>query len=103
MAGEGRGLICNPLHHVAVTTYGVNLVIEDRELGPIEPLCKPAGRQRHAHTVAASLAERSGRGFHASGEPMFGMAGAGAAELPDALNGLEGDAGGRPPLPGPDR
>ena len=48
-----------PLHHVAIAADGVDAVVEDDVLRPIEALREPAPGQSHAHAVAASLTEGS--------------------------------------------
>ena len=59
----------------------IDVVVEQREIRPVEMLGQPARRHRHADAVAAALAERPGRRLDAGGQVIFRMAGAFAAEL----------------------
>src|SRR5215510_7766550 len=75
----------DPFHHVAVATEGVDVVVEDREIRPVEMLGQPAARDRHADAVAASLTQGTGGGFHAGGAAKFGMTRTAAIQLAKAL------------------
>ncbi len=48
MTGERGGLARDALHHVAVAADRINVVVEHREVGPIEMLRQPALGDRHA-------------------------------------------------------
>src|SRR5205085_6886078 len=54
----------------------------------VEARTEHARRERHAHTVAEALAERTGRRLDARRDTMLGMAGRAAAELAEALQFL---------------
>ena len=93
VAGERGRFARHALHHVAVAAYRVNVVVEDREIRPVEMLRQPAPGDRHADAVAAALAERAGRRLDARGQVIFRMAGAFAAELAEPLDVVERDRG----------
>src|SRR5262249_42209599 len=67
MAGDRRGLARHALHHVAVAAEDIDVVIDQRQIRPIESLREPALRHRHADAVAAALAQRPRRGLDAYG------------------------------------
>ncbi len=91
MAGERGRFARHAFHHVAVAAHDINVVVEDREIGPVEMLRQPACGQRHADAVAAALAERTGRRLDAGGQVIFRVAGTFAADLPEALDVVERD------------
>ena len=93
VTGERGRFARYALHHVAVAAYGINVVVEHREVRPIEMLRQPAPGERHADAVAAALAQRAGRRLDAGGQVIFGMAGAFAADLPKPLDIVERDRG----------
>ena len=93
VTGERGRFARYALHHVAVAAYGINVVVEHREVRPIEMLRQPAPGERHADAVAAALAQRAGRRLDAGGQVIFGMAGASAADLPKPLDIVERDRG----------
>src|SRR5581483_7084522 len=95
MSGNRGSLAGDAFHHVAVAADRINIVVEHRQIWPVEAAGKPALRDRHADAVAAALAERARCRLHAGGEVIFGMPGAFAAELAEALDVVERDA--RPP------
>ena len=65
VAGEGGCLTRHTFHHVAIAAERVNVVVEQREVRPIELARQPAAADRHADAVTAALAERAGGGFDA--------------------------------------
>ena len=67
----------------------VNVIVEDREIRPVEVLRQPSRGDRHADAVAAALAERTCCCFDARGQVIFRMAGTFAAELPKSLDVVE--------------
>ena len=81
------------LHHVAVAAYGIDVIVEHREIRPVEVLRQPASGERHADAVAAALAQRAGCRLDARRQVIFGMAGTFAAELPKPLDVVERDRG----------
>src|ERR1700733_14101805 len=93
LARERRYLARHALHHVAVAAYGIDVIVEYREIRPVEVLSQPAPGERHADAVATTLAQRAGCRFDARREVIFGMAGAFAAELPKSLDIVQRDRG----------
>ena len=93
VAGERSRFAGHALHHVAIAANGINVVVEQREVRPVEMRGEPASGERHADAVAAALAERPGRGLDPGGQTIFRMAGAFAADLPETLDVVEGDRG----------
>src|SRR2546430_4553209 len=65
------------------TLFPYTTLFRSRKLRLVELRRQPALRHRHAHAVAAALAQRPGRGLDAGGVAVFGMTGAAAAELPE--------------------
>src|SRR5256885_8434381 len=96
MTREGGGLARHTLHHVAIAAHGIHTIVEDRVLGPIEALPKPARRQSHAYAGAAPLTEGTRGGFHAGGQSILGVPRARAIELSKALDVVESDSCGAP-------
>jgi hypothetical protein len=93
VAGKGGGLAGDALHHVAVAAQGVDVVIEDGEVRPVEVQGQPAAGHRHADAGGAALAERPGRGLDAGSQVIFRMARALAVDLAELLDVIEGDRG----------
>ena len=93
VTGERGRFARYALHHVAVAAHGINVVVEHREVRPIEMLRQPAPGERHADAVAAALPERAGRRLDPGGQVIFGMAGTFAADLPKPLDIVERDRG----------
>ena len=60
VTGERGRFAGDALHHIAVAAQGENVVVEEREIRPIEMPGQPAADHRHADAVAAALAERTG-------------------------------------------
>jgi len=58
MASERGCFAGDALHHIAVAAHRVNVIIEQREVRPIEMLRQPALRDRHANACRTALAER---------------------------------------------
>src|SRR2546430_8977162 len=75
------------------TLFPYTTLFRSRKLRLVELRRQPALRHRHAHAVAAALAQRPGRGLDAGGVAVFGMTGAAAAELPERLDVVERDGG----------
>ena len=89
MAGDGRRLARDALHHVAVAAQRVNVVVEQLEAWAVEVLGEPARPDGHADAGGDTLAERPGGRLHASRQTVFRVTGAGAVELPKALQIVE--------------
>ena len=86
MAGDGGGLGCHALHHVAITAEHISVVIEDRVARRVVSRGQPASRHRHPDGVAAALAERSGGGLDSGRHVLFGVACADAVKLAKLLD-----------------
>src|SRR5438105_15510154 len=91
MAGERGRLARDTFHEIAVAADRVDVVIEDLRPRPVVAPAQPARGDRHADAVAATLAERSGRGLHTRRMAVFRMSRRDAVELPEALDVLEAD------------
>ena len=98
MPGERGGLAPHPLHHAAVAAQCEDVVVEQREIRPIEMPRQPIGADRHADAGRNPLPERSRRGFDTRGQVIFRMARAFAAELAKGLQIVERDGRGAEPL-----
>ena len=75
-------LVRDPLHEVAVGADRPGAVVDDLVSGPVVAMGQPALRQRHPDGVGDTLSEGSGRGLHAGGVPVLGVARCPAAPLP---------------------
>ena len=98
MAGERGRLAADPLHHAAVAAQGEDVIVEDREVWPVEVPGKPIRGDRHADAVGDALAERPGRGLDPRSQMIFRMPRAFAAELTEMLQIVERDRGRAEPL-----
>ena len=88
MAGERAGFVADALHQIAVAGDDIGAVIDQ----PIaEARVENPLRQRHADGIAETLAQGTGRRLDARRVAVFGMPGAGTAELPEALDVVERD------------
>ena len=81
MPGEPDRLVADAFHQIAVAGDDIGLVIDQLVA---EARIQHALGQRHADGSRDALAERAGRRLDAGGVAVFGMAGAGAAELAEA-------------------
>ena len=97
MPGEGGGFVRDALHHAAVAAEGVDVVVEHREVGPVQVLAEPSARDRHAHARGEALAERARGGLDARGPAVLGVARTLRVELAEALDVVQRD--GRCPEP----
>ena len=75
MAGQRCGLAADAFHHATVTAKGIHVVVENFVAGPVEMVCQPTFRQRHADAGGNPLTQRTGRRFNTGGPAIFGMAG----------------------------
>jgi hypothetical protein len=82
MAGKARRLVVHPLHQVAVAGDHPGPVIDETVA---EPRVQVALGDRHPHRHAEALAERPGGRLDSGEHEVLRMAGAGRAELPEAL------------------
>ena len=85
MASERGRLRRNAFHHVAVARDDVRAMIDDGEVGLIEPGGEMTLGQRQANGVGEALPQRTGRHFDAGRTFAFGMAGRPAARLAKLL------------------
>ncbi len=88
MAGQRGGLRRDALHEVAVTHDRIREMIDDLESRAVVTGSEARLGDRHAHAVAESLPERSGRDLDAGCETALRVTGRDAsplAELPDLL------------------
>ena len=89
MPGDRGGLGGDALHQVAVRADRVDVVVEQRQLGPVQVLTEVAAAHRHADGVRHALAEGPGGGLDAGGEVVFRVARRAAVELAELLDVLE--------------
>ncbi len=96
MPGQRGRFAADAFHHVAVAAHGIDVEIEQLQSGPIVLGGQPAGGDRHAYAVAEALTERAGRGFHAAGMPVLGVAGATAVQLAELADVESNDTANSP-------
>jgi hypothetical protein len=89
---ERRRFAGHAFHHVAVAADCINVVVEDREVGPVEALCQPARGECHADAVGTTLSEGTGRCFDTRGQAIFGVTGTLAADFTESLDIVECDS-----------
>ena len=90
MPGDGKRLVRDPFHEVAVAAFEIGVMVHDGMPGPVEPLGQHRLRQRHAHRIGAPLAQRAGRGLNPRRVAILRVAGRTAAPLPELLQLLQG-------------
>src|SRR5437764_1502486 len=73
MGGERCRFRADALHHAAVATHRVDLVIEHIKARAIVVVGEPLLRQRHAYAGGNTLPERTGRGLDARDPVVFRM------------------------------
>ena len=86
MSGQRRYLVRDALHQVAIRADGVDAVIDDLVLAPIEVGRKPALGDGHADGVCDALSQGPRRGLDTGREVVLGMARALRAQLAKALD-----------------
>jgi hypothetical protein len=85
MTGQGRGLMGDALHEIAVAGDKVGAVIDHRVSRPVEHRGEMGLGERHAHRVTDPLAQRAGGGLDTGCHPVLGMSGRLASPLAEAL------------------
>ncbi len=80
VGGERCRFRSNALHQAAVSTDGINVVVEDIEVRPIVAIGKPLLGNGHANAGGYALPERTSRGFDSRDQMVFGMPGRLAVE-----------------------
>ena len=83
--------MADAFHEIAVAAEDVGLVVHGLEGVVVEPHGQHGLGERHAGGIAATLAERAGRGFDARRMPVFGMPRRFAVPLPETLELGEGE------------
>ena len=85
MPGQRRGLAGDAFHHVAIAAQRIDAMVVYLEARPVVGGRQPASGDRHADAVRHALPERAGRGFDSGSPAVLRVAGAAAADLPEAL------------------
>ena len=86
------GFAGDPLHHAAVAHQRIGVVIDHWEAGAVKLGRQVLFRHRHADSVGNALTQRAGRGLHAHGMAVFGVAGGLGVELTEVLEIIHGQA-----------
>src|SRR5215469_14648726 len=89
MPGERGRFARHAFHHVAVAADRINIEIEDRRVRPVVARREPTRCDRHADTITATLAERSGRGLDPGSMAVFRMASGDPVELAESVDRIE--------------
>ncbi len=89
VAGQGAGLVGDPLHHLAVAHDHPGPVVEHGKPLAVEALGAHALGDRHADGVGDPLAERAGGHLDAAGQLVLGVPGGLGAELAEVLQLLD--------------
>ncbi len=89
VAGDRSGFARDAFHQVAVAAQDVRLGVEELKARLVVTGREPLLGDRHADAISATLAERTGRGFHAAGFAEFRMSGAAAMQLAKLLDVLQ--------------
>ena len=77
-------------HHAAIAHEDVGVVVNDVQAVFIEFGSQDFFGQSHAHCVGNTLSQRAGRGFHAVGVTVFGVAGGFAVQLAEVFQVFDG-------------
>ncbi len=93
MAGDRGGFGRHTFHHIAVTAEDVDVIVEQGGVGCIEMCAQPAAGNRHAHRIAATLAQRPGRRLYTGGDAVFRVARRLGIELTEVFDVVEADRG----------
>src|SRR5262249_17417783 len=94
VAGERRRFRADALHQASISTYGVDVVIEDGKVRLVVSHREPALRDCHTDTGRNALSERAGSRLHTGYKMVFGMAWRVTPKLAKAPDIVEGN--GRP-------
>src|SRR6478672_3112123 len=86
MTGERGSFGSNAFHHAAVTTDGVDVVIEDFKTWFVVSVGEPFLGDGHANTCRDALSKRTSSGFHSRHPMIFRMAGRLAVKLAKPSN-----------------
>ena len=89
MAGQRRCFRRHALHQAAITTNGINVVVEDLEARPVVLTCQPLLRDRHANACGDSLSQWTCRGLDARHPVVLGVTGRLAVELAEPPDVIE--------------
>ena len=89
VASDRGGFGGHALHEIAVAADDVGVVVEEGAAGGVVAGAEPAGGDRHPDGVAAALAEGAGGRLDPRGHVVLGVAGADAADLPEAADVVE--------------
>mmetsp|Transcript_21639 Transcript_21639/g.60016 ORF Transcript_21639/g.60016 Transcript_21639/m.60016 type:complete len:323 (+) Transcript_21639:1807-2775(+) len=86
VAGQGGGLVGQALHHAAITSNAVGVVVHDLGgVGLVEAGSQVGLSDSQAHSIAHTLAQGAGGDLHTVGDEVLGVAGGLAAHLAEAL------------------
>ena len=89
MPGQRNRFVGNAFFQITVRGDDIGLVVH--QFVAIARVQMPL-RNRHAHGIGDTLAQRPGGGFDARQMAIFGMAGAGAADFAEILDVIQGNA-----------
>ena len=91
MGGERRRFRADAFHHLAVRAEGIDVVVEQLEVGPVVVGGQPFLRNGHSDAHGDALAERAGGGLDAGGHAVFGVTGGVGSRLAEALDVVHRD------------
>ncbi len=86
MARQARGFLGDAFHQIAVARDHIGLVVDE---AVAEPRIEDALAERHAHGGGDALAKRAGGRLDAGHMAIFGVPGAGAAQLAETADVVE--------------
>src|SRR5215831_18602038 len=93
MASERRRFGSYALHHAAIATDRVDIVVKDLEVGTIVPISEPHLGNGHADAVGDPLSKRSSRCFDTRNQVVLGMTWSLASQLAKVTNIVERNRG----------
>ena len=85
VSGQRRCFVRDSFHQTTIAANGVHTIIKKFVVWAIEARCQPALRDRHAHRIGHTLAERAGGGLDSGRQPILRMPGALRIPLAEAL------------------
>src|SRR5438477_11615896 len=91
VSGEGRGLVRQPFHHVAVAAYEVGVMVDDLVPWLVEYRREVCLGERHPHRVADALAEGTRRRLYPWSVAVFGVTGSTTSPLTKLLEVFEAE------------